>query len=175
MIQSYFDRKAAAHLIPEDSPFIAAFERMHNAFSDSINKYGDYDAAFRKIARWNLKKLATTWLDVAEPMRCGFQILNHGDIWLNNMMFKSDKENHPLDVSLIDFQVPFWGSPAADILYFLLTSVADNIKVVHFDDFIEFYHEQLTLALKSLHFDQHIPTLSEIHIDLLDKGGFGMI
>ena len=88
-------------------------------------------------------------------MRCRFQVMNHGDIWLNTG--------------------PFWASPSSDILYFLLSSVADDIKVKHFDDFIEFYHEQLTLALKALRYDQHIPTLSELHIDLLDKGGFGKI
>lgn len=101
--------------------------------------------------------------------------MNHGDLWLNNMMFKSDNENNSVAVRLIDFQVPFWGSPSADLLYFLFSSVADDIKTDHFDDFIEYYHEQLVLALKKLKFNQHIPTLPELHIDLLDKGGFGMV
>jgi aminoglycoside phosphotransferase (APT) family kinase protein len=106
-------------------------------------------------------------------MRCGFQVLNHGDIWLNNMMFKSDEEGKPLDVSMIDFQGPFWGSPVNDILYFLISSVADDIKIHHFDDFVEFYHDQLCLALKSLKYAQNIPSLSELHVDILEKGSFG--
>lgn len=101
--------------------------------------------------------------------------MNHGDMWLNNMMFKSDKENNPIDVKMIDFQVPFWSGPAPDILYFLVSSIADDIKVEHFDEFIEFYHEQLTSSLKQLKFDQHIPTLPEMYTDLLDKGAYGML
>lgn len=158
--------------LPEDSPFMSGFKKIFEAFTEAVKNYGDCDAAYEKIVRWDFKRLITLWVDIATPMRCGFQAMNHGDIWLNNMMFKSDEENNPLDVSMIDFQGPFWASPSSDILYFLISSVADDIKIAHFDDFIEFYHEQLTLALKKLKFDQHIPTLSELHIDLLDKGGF---
>lgn len=175
VIQNYFDRKATMPVFPEDSPFLLGFKKMLDAFTDSIKSYGDCDELATKIGKWDFKKLSGVWKDVAEPMRCGFQVMNHGDIWLNNMMFKSDEENNPLDVNMIDFQVAFWASPAPDILYFLVSSVADDIKVEHFDDFIEFYHEQLTSALKQLKFDQHIPTLPELHIDLLDKGAHGIL
>lgn len=160
---------------PEDSPFMQGFKRMLQAFADSINNYGDCDEAAAKVARWNFKKSSTVWLDVAVPMRCGFQVMNHGDIWLNNMMFRSDEAGNTVDVKLIDFQIAFWASPAADLLYFLLSSVADDIKIDHFDELIEFYHEHLTSALKQVTFDQHIPTLSELNEDLLEKGGFGII
>lgn len=159
---------------PDDSPFLVGFRKMYDAFLDAIKSYGDCDAEAAKIAQWNFKKLSYVWLDVAEPMKCGFQVMNHGDIWLNNMMFKTDTENNPLDVIMIDFQVPFWASPSIDILYFLISTVSDDLKIDRFDDLIEFYLEELTTALKKLKYDQHIPTLSELHIDLLDKGSFGM-
>lgn len=174
VIQNYFDRKATMPVFPDDSPFVLGFKKMHDAFTYSIRNYGDCDAFAAKIAKWDFKKLSGVWVDAAEPMRCGFQVMNHGDIWSNNMMFKSDEENNPLDVKMIDFQVPFWASPAVDVLYFLVSSVADDIKVDHFDDFVEFYHDQLTSALKQLKFEEYIPTLSELHIDLLDKGAFGI-
>lgn len=160
--------------MPEDSPFVAAFFRLYQAFAKAVRGIDGCEAYADKIDQWNKKKQLTQFIDVAEPMRCGFQILNHGDIWLNNMMFQSDADNNPLDVSMIDFQGPFWASPVVDIMYFLLSSVADDIKVEHFDHFVEFYHEQLTEALKKLKFDQHIPTLAELHIDLLEKGYFGL-
>lgn len=159
----------------EDSPFMQGFKKMHEAFAFSVKSYGDCDTLAAKIAKWDFKKLSSVWLDIAAPMRCGFRAMNHGDVWSNNIMFKSDKDNNPLDVKMIDFQVPFWASPAPDVLYFLISSVADDIKVEHFDEFIEFYHEQLTAALKQLKFDQHIPTLAELHVDLLDKGGYGIL
>jgi hypothetical protein len=70
--------------------------------------------------------------------------------------------------------MPFWASPAADLLYFLISSVENDIKVEHFDDFIEFYHTELSSGLKKLGYDQYIPTLVELHVDLLEKRYFGM-
>jgi hypothetical protein len=106
-------------------------------------------------------------------MRSGFVALNHGDIWLNNMMFLSDDDNQPLDVMIYDYQGSFWASPVTDILYFLISSVSDDIKVEHFDDFIEYYHIELCKSLRTLKYDQHIPTLSELFIDIMEKGAFG--
>ncbi|CRL03776.1 CLUMA_CG016261, isoform B [Clunio marinus] len=173
-IQDYFDRSKMPP-IPEDSPFINSLYRLYDIFEHSVRNYGGFEDVADKISRWNRKKLLTTFIDVASPMRCGFKVMNHGDIWLNNMMFKIDKEtNSATDVLMIDYQMPFWGSPSADLIYFLLSSVEDDIKVDHFDEFVDFYHEQLTASLKALKYDQHIPTLTELHIDLLEKGFFAM-
>lgn len=76
------------------------------------------------------------------------------------------------DVKLFDFQATAWASPAYDILYFLLTSVSDEVKVENFDNLIEFYHQKLCEGLRKLGYEQHIPKLSEIHKDLMDKGTF---
>lgn len=159
--------------LPEDSPMTEGFKKMYEAFCDAIKNYGDCDEVYETLARWDFKKLLTLWVDIAEPMKCGFLAMNHGDIWLNNMLFKSDEENNPIDVSMIDFQGSFWASPSSDLLYFLVSSVSDEYKITHFDEFVEFYHEQLTLALKKVKFDQHIPTLTELQEDMLEKGGFG--
>lgn len=99
-------------------------------------------------------------------MASGFTVLCHGDLWINNVMFKED------DVKMFDFQATAWASPAYDILYFLITSISDEVKVENFDNLIEFYHEQLSEGLKKLRYEQDIPTLSEIHQDLMDKGTF---
>lgn len=157
----------------EENLFAQGFLKLVQAFSVAVSNYGGCDVYAEKIAKWNKQSVLNSFINIAEPMRCGFQVLNHGDLWLNNMMFKSDEENNPIDVSMIDYQGSFWGTPATDVLYFLISSVADDIKIEHFDDFIEFYHEKLTSALKEVKYDQHIPTLSELHIDFLDKGSFG--
>lgn len=159
---------------PEDSPFMQGFKRIFDTFATSVKNYGDCNEPAEKIAKWDFKKLSEVYLECAAPMRCGFQVMNHGDIWLNNMMFKSDGDMNPIELKLIDFQVAFWAGPAPDLLYFLVSSVADDIKIDRFDDLVEHYHEQLSLSLKQLKYDEYIPTLSEIHTDLMDKAGYGM-
>lgn len=177
-MQSFLDRKSLMppmdpNMPVEENPFYASIMTMFDGFVVAIRSYGGFDIYADKISKWDKMKIMTQYIDVAEPMRNGFLVLNHGDTWINNMMFKSDDDKNPTELCLIDFQMPFWASPAADILYFLTTSVADDIKVDHFDDFIEFYHSELSSALKKLNYDKHIPTLPEFHIDLIDKGFFG--
>lgn len=157
----------------EENPFYNGFMGLFKAFVSAVETFEGCEVYAKKIARWDPVKMMTQFLDVATPMKNGFQILNHGDIWLNNMMFNLDAEKNPIEISLIDYQISFWASPSADLLYFLLTSVSDDIKVDHFDDFIEFYHSELISALKQLKYDQPIPTLAELQIDLLEKGAFG--
>jgi hypothetical protein len=67
----------------------------------------------------------------------------------------------------------YWGSPAGDLFYFLISSVRDDVKVKYFDEFIEFYHQELYDTLKKLNYEQQIPTLQDIHEELLDKKIFG--
>lgn len=173
MIKEYLDRKQLMPMMNEDNPFIRAFIRQQKVFVESLWADGDCDVYAEKISRWNTKNFATIFLDVAEPMRCGFVALSHGDIWLNNMMFLSNEQKQPLDVIFYDYQGSAWATPTNDLLYFLVSSVSDEAKVVHFDDFIEYYHLELSKSLKELAYDKHIPTLSELFIDIMEKGQFG--
>lgn len=161
-------------IFPPDSPFMAGFMKLFDAFTSAVRNFGDCDVYADKIDRWDFANSMALMVELATPTRGGFQILNHGDLWLNNMMFKSDAEGNPLEVSLIDYQMPFWASPANDLLYFLISSAADDIKIKYFDEFIEFYHGQLVESLKKLKYtEKNVPTLAELHIDILDKGGIG--
>ncbi|CRK90625.1 CLUMA_CG004327, isoform A [Clunio marinus] len=171
-IDDHFDRKIIP-LFPEEGSMIDASRRMLEAFETSVRNNEGFEYIANKISNWNVKKFLAAFTNVAEPMKCGFQVMNHGDVWVNNLMFRFDHETNSVnDVLMIDYELSFWGSPAADLLYFLITSVEDNVKVEHFDTFISFYHEQLSESLKMLKYVGHIPTLSELHIDLLEKGFF---
>lgn len=141
------------------------FARMFEEFVKTASKIEGLEKIVAKISNWDMMKIMTTFMAVAEPMRSGFKVLNHGDDWLNNMMFKGTE-----DVKLIDFQLSFWGSPANDLIYFFVSSVADDIKTQTYDDLLEIYHSELEKTLQALNYDGHIPTLSEIQIDLIEKG-----
>lgn len=157
----------------EDTPFVVGFKIKFLAFADAIKGYGDCDLYADKIRLWDFGKILNLFIEVTAPTKRGFQVLNHGDLWVNNLMFKSDAAGN-LEVSFIDYQTSFWASPANDLIQLLISSVADDIKTEYFDDFVEFYHEQLLGSLNKLKYgEKNVPTLGELHLDLFDKGGCG--
>lgn len=147
------------------------FRIMYEKMMKSTSSMTGFEKIVEKIQRWDFMRIMSIFMAVAEPMQNGFIVLNHGDDWLNNMMFKYDEKKQLLDAKLIDFQMSFWGSPANDLIYFLVSSVKDEIKIDFYDDLIQYYHEELESSLKKLNYDQPIPTLYELHVDLLQKGG----
>jgi thiamine kinase-like enzyme len=159
--------------IPDDGPGADANRRLYKIFLDTCKNLNTCDTIISKMKLWDLSKIFNSWYIVPEPMKCGFYVLNHGDNWINNLLFKLDSEGSAEDVKLIDYQFSYFGSPAGDLFYFLITSLADDVKAKHFDELIEYYHGELVSDLRKLNYSESIPTLDEIYQDLLEKRAFG--
>lgn len=95
-----------------------------------------------------------------------FNVLNHGDAWCNNAMYKYNEKGEIETTYLVDYQLPRYGSPAQDLFYFLLSSTKLEIKINQFDCMVKYYHDQLVGYLKLLKYPRKIPTLRDIHASL---------
>ncbi|XP_048515635.1 uncharacterized protein LOC125502073 [Athalia rosae] len=117
-----------------------------------------------------------------------FNVLNHGDFWVNNMLFRYDESQKPIDQILVDFQLCRYGSPALDLLFFIATSPSDDVRLQHRETIFRAYHDSLTstmmtlncktdapsfddlqAALKSRMFYEAVATFVELPVMLLDK------
>ncbi|CAG9810442.1 unnamed protein product [Chironomus riparius] len=174
MIKSILDRNLSVPRFPKDGPLGKACKKFFDAFFDGVKDLNVSDSCVGKIARWDPTELLDASFRGCIPMKSGFTVLNHGDDWINNMMFKLDEDGNTVDFRLLDFQMSFWGSPVADLFYFLMSSVKDDVKVAHFDEIIAYYHEQLVEALEKLKYDKHIPTLEELKEEMMEKKELGM-
>lgn len=155
--------------LSEDGGLVKEFEKFFYVFLETIRNLDGCSEFGDKIAKWDLSKIFRSWTLATNPMKNGFTLLNHGDLWVNNMLLSLS----PDDVLFIDFQMCFYGSPASDLLYFLTTSVCDEIKVSRFDHLVQVYHSELCDALRRLGYKKHVPTLEEVHQDMLEKSSFG--
>lgn len=102
-----------------------------------------------------------------------FNVLNHGDSWLNNIMFKHDDAGNIEDIYFVDYQVCKYGTPAQDLWYFIMSSTELDIKVEQFDYFIRYYHERLVENLKNLQYIGNVPELHELHQAMIKYGHIG--
>lgn len=91
-----------------DSPFYAGYVKTHGGFVKVLREIEGFSTIADMIAKWKPGVRLNTFFVGAEPMRCGFKILNHGDDWLNNMMFKVDENEESVDVKLLDYQISYW-------------------------------------------------------------------
>ncbi|XP_063225243.1 uncharacterized protein LOC134532601 [Bacillus rossius redtenbacheri] len=95
-------------------------------------------------------KLREVRLTVAENVeRCkdrnntAIAVLNHGDFWPNNMLFKYSEDTGRVEsIKFVDFQMSHFGSPAADLHYFLVSSPSAQIRADGTDALVEEYHSE---------------------------------
>lgn len=77
-----------------------------------------------------------------------------GDCWTRNLLFKytecDNGDRKVCEVRLLDFQTARFASVAADILYFLHTSVRHSVIEDRSDDLLAIYHSVLTSKLDGL-------------------------
>ncbi|KAL9883064.1 uncharacterized protein ACN427_010579 isoform 1-T2 [Glossina fuscipes fuscipes] len=101
-------------------------------------------------------------------------VLNHGDLWVNNFMFKYDECNKkkPIDVVFVDFQHSFFGSPGCDINFFLNSSVQLNVLMKCRDSLIESYYAAFRESLQRMQFEK-IPTLEDMKTEITSRELYG--
>lgn len=100
----------------------------------------------------------------------GFNVFNHNDLWNPNTLFKFNADQTIEDVLFVDFQLSYFGSPGIDLNFFLYGSLQEETRVGSSKKLIRAYHEVLSETLTKLKYGKAIPTLHEIHIELLKTG-----
>ena len=148
------------------------FNGMGNVFLKCVKDYNGHEEYYERLCEQKDNRI-NQLLEANITDESEFNVLNHGDCWSNNVMFRHDEQGKLLDTYLVDYQITHYGTPAQDLYYFLLSSTQYDIKIKKFDYFIKFYHDRLAENLQLLKYPQKIPTLSEIHILLHKYNAWG--
>uniref|UniRef100_A0A182LUE8 CHK kinase-like domain-containing protein n=1 Tax=Anopheles culicifacies TaxID=139723 RepID=A0A182LUE8_9DIPT len=144
------------------------FQKMMHGWSEKQSFYADI------LKYWGMD-LFDTLLIMTRANPAKFNVLNHGDMWCNNVLFHYTEDGEPSDILLIDYQLSFWSSPAIDLLYFIMTSVNGDLKLSQMNYMIEYYHGQLVESLTFLGYTGKVPLLKELHSDITAHHLFGLM
>lgn len=84
-----------------------------------------------------------------------WKIMCHGDLWVNNLLFKYSDANplQVMDVIFIDLQTTRYASVAIDILHFIYTSTEGALRAEHIDSLLTCYLEGVMTEVKLHVFD----------------------
>jgi len=104
-----------------------------------------------------------------------FNVINHGDCWVNNMMFKYNDDGKPIDHIFVDFQLCVYTSPAVDLLYFLSTSPSPDVIENNKDILFNEYLSTLSATMKQLDCKTQPPTKEELKASMKRRAAYGMI
>lgn len=123
----------------------------------------------------------------------GFNVLNHGDLWVNNMMFAYHPDGKLKDMRFvrcpnsapwifhnplwqIDFQMNIFTSPAIDLHYFIATSTKIQVKLDHIEIILDHYYAQLIANLAKMQYSlERVPSREQFKKDYNYRAFYGTI
>lgn len=151
------------------------FLSNYDVLIEIVSEWPEFERYTQKLKRFreNIMEKGRQAFDVNSS---DFNTLIHGNMWTNNIVMKpkSDDSDETENVIFIDFQFACWSSSTIDLQHFFNTSLSEEVRMHHFNDLINYYHEKLTDVLKELNYGKFMPTLSQLHEQFHSKNVFGM-
>uniref|UniRef100_A0A0N4Z316 CHK domain-containing protein n=1 Tax=Parastrongyloides trichosuri TaxID=131310 RepID=A0A0N4Z316_PARTI len=122
-----------------------SIETLKNKHGDSLGNLVDKMVAFVGNEKFIQYAVTQAHFDNGIP-----ELLNHGDLWTNNILFQIDENNCITNEvqAVIDWQLLNIGNPTDDIARFLLLSVNGDVRRQYHDEIFEYYYKCLTTEMK---------------------------
>ncbi|XP_046679489.1 uncharacterized protein LOC124366919 isoform X2 [Homalodisca vitripennis] len=133
---------------PEGGPLRGWVELGVRTMGEALQKMG----GFERYADFFLSRVDTIWdelVDCLKPKAGRLNVLNHGDLWVNNLFFKYNKES-VVEVKFIDYQVSRYSLPATDLVYFVYSSAQHEVREHRQKELYSHYLEVLNSTLEQL-------------------------
>ncbi|ALC47964.1 CG31098 [Drosophila busckii] len=173
-VLEFFD-EAPISRNPDRRDFLSFFPVNIRCVAEEMTHWKGFEDITEKMFKIAENVLQSA-VNMYDEQQKGFKVFNMADIWINNLMFHINNESkEPDNVVALDFQLAYVGSPAVDLNYFLFGSFNENVRKVHYKYVIREYHRVLQQTLEKLKYQGHIPTLKELHIDLINNSLISVI
>ncbi|XP_034175077.1 uncharacterized protein LOC117601872 [Osmia lignaria lignaria] len=124
------------------------FDAAVKGIDSMIDLIPELNEEQRKTFRTKLTDLCVNHADKLLPSIKHKNVLCHGDLWANNILFKYDVDEKPVECCLIDFQLARYNPPAHDILCFLQFTTTRELREKHSDKLFKIYHDSMAEALE---------------------------
>ncbi|XP_046401385.1 uncharacterized protein LOC124167502 [Ischnura elegans] len=155
-------------LFPLVKSCVETFVTMSSQMN-GLPKQPDFTGALTKALENNWPNLCR----LVQPDPQGFNVLSHGDCWINNAMFLYDG-GRPVDLKIIDFQISRYCHPAVDIFYFMYLCTRREFRDKNLHSLVLEYYNSLVYYLSVLGFDVPPITLDKLKEDLVKYRAFGI-
>ncbi|XP_012288904.1 uncharacterized protein LOC105704346 isoform X2 [Orussus abietinus] len=131
----------------------SAFDAAVKGVVSMIDLLLDLHHDDRTVFKEKLKDLASDHAKKLSPSSKYKNVLCHGDLWANNILFKYDDHGKPIECCLIDFQLARYNPSAHDIMCFLQFTTTRKLREEHSEALFKEYHEAMGSALREANLD----------------------
>lgn len=102
-------------------------------------------------------------------------VLCHGDFWMNNIIFRYNRENVLNDIKMLDFQASRFQSFAVDLWTFFYTSMKPAVLENNLEEIVKLYFNTFVSSLNSRVPQSNIPKYDEVMNELCEKQLYGFL
>uniref|UniRef100_A0AAG5CU29 CHK kinase-like domain-containing protein n=1 Tax=Anopheles atroparvus TaxID=41427 RepID=A0AAG5CU29_ANOAO len=139
--------------------------------TERVSELGQYTSFLRSFLQSAIERESKSY----QRSAAGFNVLNHGDLWQNNLLWKYDADGAVEDVIMVDFQESFFGSPGFDLTHLLHSSANSAIQRAGFDEFVRLYTDELREAFQQFKYDGPLPDLACVQAEMSAKRDHALI
>ncbi|KYQ60115.1 hypothetical protein ALC60_00842 [Trachymyrmex zeteki] len=153
------------------------FIKSTKALADEIANWPEVKKYSKKIAKLS-DHIYEIGINASKLFEDEFNVINHGDFQMNNILFKyivQNNDSKPIDYIFVDFQMCVYGSPALDLHGFLNSSPSPDVIENKRHFLLNEYLDTLSATMKQLNCKTHPPSMKELKAILKRRASFGMI
>lgn len=88
-------------------------------------------------------------------------VFSHGDLWVNNLMFKYRDES-PVECKFVDYQLARYSPPALDLAELVYINSTQKVRIESLDDILNTYCDTFETELTNANFNEAISVRKEI-------------
>ncbi|XP_044313396.1 uncharacterized protein LOC108041553 isoform X1 [Drosophila rhopaloa] len=173
IFDAYTDGMLSPRGLAKDDGLLMRFfagngKELHNL----VGSWPGFERIAEKIGKYMQNQRANLERSQA-PQEKEIKVLNHGDLWVNNLLFKYDTAQRVQDLILIDFQLSVWGSPGIDLNYFFYTSLTLEVLRHRRSQLLRSYHAKLAKTLLNLDLGVPVPSYEQILEEVHRREAYG--
>ncbi|XP_043257352.1 uncharacterized protein LOC122400137 [Colletes gigas] len=151
------------------------FSGMCNTLAHEVDSWPELTKEYGAKLRALAPHIHTLGLKMTEQRNDELNVINHGDAWANNMLFRYDNNSKPVEHIFVDFQLCLYCSPAIDLHYFLSTSLSIDVYDNKRDVLMNEYLRTLCSTMKQLGCKTEPPTMDQLKKTMRERETYAFI